>query len=82
VPDSPKSFAEHCEQVLVEVLEPCPAQAERIMRQLEEWLERRSPAGVPLYSSQLDSARGEQLVSDLAPGMLTEELLGDLDSKG
>jgi hypothetical protein len=76
-----RSFAEQCEQIIVEVLAPIPIRAERIMRRLEEWLESRSPMEESLDSSQFDPARGEQLVSDLAQGMLIKELVGDGESK-
>jgi hypothetical protein len=41
-----------------------------------QWLEN-VPSIVPRNSRELDPARGEQLASDLAPGMLTEELIAD-----
>jgi hypothetical protein len=70
--ENPRSFAEQCEQIAAEVLSPFAAAAGRIM----QWLEN-VPSIVPRNSRDLDPARGEQLASDLAPGMLTEELIAD-----
>lgn len=72
VVENPRSFAAQCEQIAADVLSPFVAAAERIMK----WLENM-PSIVPRNTREFDPARGEQLASDLAPGMLTEELIAD-----
>ena len=75
VAENPRTFAQRCEQAAVDSLAPFSARAERIMHRLEEWLDNRSPIGSSASSRELDPARGEQFVSDLAEGMLTKELI-------
>ena len=75
--ENPRSFAEQCEQVVADVLSPFAAAAGRIM----QWLENL-PSIVPSNSrDEFDPTRGQQLASDLAPGMLTEELIADSSSR-
>jgi hypothetical protein len=62
---------------MVSVLEPLTQRIGQIMGRLEVWLENRSPIGFPSVADPTDNVRGEQLFSDLAPGMLTDELLAD-----
>jgi hypothetical protein len=42
-----------------------------------QWLENLPSIVPPNSRDEFDPARGQQLASDLAPGMLTEELIAD-----
>lgn len=60
--------AENLERAIVGMLTPLTERLGLVMEGLERWLERRSTVGS-------GSAGGEGFVPDLAPGMLTGELL-------
>ena len=64
------SGAESLEHALVALLTPLTERLGLVMEGLERWLERRSTGG-----SRTGLAGGEGFVPDLAPGMLTGELL-------
>jgi hypothetical protein len=65
-----QSPAENIERVLVGILTPLTERLELMMEGLERWLERRSTR-----ESGSGSSGSEGFVPDLAPGMLTGELL-------
>ena len=60
--------AENLERAIVGIFTPLTERLGLVMEGLERWLERRSTTGS-------GSAGGEGFVPDLAPGMLTGELL-------
>jgi hypothetical protein len=70
----PKPLAEQFEQLVADLLTPITAGADRIMCRVDEWLESRAASGAdgrPLFTPPV----GEPIVSDMAQGMLTAELL-------
>ena len=77
-----KTLAEQFERALVTILSPVASTAGRLMELLEKRLEHQGPHARPSRPDPLDPdlfdrVRGEHLFTDLAPGMLTEELLFD-----
>jgi len=77
-----KTLADQCEQALVTILSPVARTAARLMEFLEERLEHHAALVQPRRPDPLDPdlfdrVRGQHLFNDLAPGMLTEELLCD-----